>query len=263
MWTDELKVASHAIKFAQEEILRYYGQDIRVDYKNQGEPVTSADIKSEEIMHKYISSEFPDDGWLSEESTQNPSLALKKKRIWVVDPLDGTQDFIQKTGDFSICVAFLVDIQPIFSLIVKPTENKLYQAIYKEGVTCNGQAIRVSSIKNQEKIRITVSKTDPRRERLEGCFPDWLKGNIVRIGSTALKIASVAEGAVEGFYCPWQRNIWDYSAARLILEEAGGRMTDLSGNEINKIALNVPNLLVTNGLTHEILLQFLGGKCLD
>ncbi len=257
MWTEELKVATQAIKQAQKEVLRYYTQDIEVKYKNHGDPITLADSKADEVLYDLIMNEFPEDGWLSEESTQDPLLALQEKRLWVVDPLDGTKDFIQKTGDFCISVALLVDSSPILGLIARPTDGRLYQAVYRKGATCNGEQIEVSSIKEHNEIKIAVSKTDNRRHMLEGSFPDWLKKNIVKVGSTALKIISVAEGLTEGFYCPWKRNIWDYCAAGLILEEAGGKITDLFGNAISWRELILPHILASNPHIHKNLLQIL------
>ncbi|MHA2296633.1 MAG: inositol monophosphatase family protein [Candidatus Hodarchaeales archaeon] len=257
MWEEEIRVALEAIKEAQKVLLDFHEQDLDVEYKGKDNPVTKADIKTDKYLRETIISEFPADGWISEESQNDPSTLQQKQRIWVVDPIDGTQDFIDNTGDFCICVAFLVDSQPVFGFVAKPAEDKLYSAIHHSGASCNSKPIEVSNIKDPKDTRIAVSNFEKRRRLLENYLPDWMRKNVKTIGSTGLRMASVAEGAVDGFFCVWELGIWDICAASLIVEEAGGKVTDFSGSPINWKMLKHPSFLASNGLVHADLLKLL------
>lgn len=262
MWEEETRVAVQAIEEAKKILLDLYMEDISIDYKSKNHPVTIADVKTDKYLRDAILSEYPNDGWISEESSNDPNILQKKKRIWVVDPLDGTQDFLDQTGDFCICIAFLFKLQPIFGLIAKPAENKLYNAIHNAGVTCNSKPIEVSQLNDLKNVRIAVSNFEKRRELLKSHLPSWMQKNVKTIGSTGLKMTSVAEGVVDGFIhsneiLPMELGIWDICAASLIVEEAGGRITNLSGTPISWENMKHPSVLVTNGLIHEPLSKLL------
>ncbi|MFW9991137.1 MAG: inositol monophosphatase family protein [Candidatus Odinarchaeota archaeon] len=257
MWEEEIRVALEAIKEAQKVLLDFHGQDLDVEYKSKDNPVTKADIKTDKYLRETITSEFPADGWISEEYRNDPATLQQKQRVWVVDPIDGTQDFLDKTGDFSICVALLVDSRPAFGFIAKPVENKLYGAVHGAGATCNSKPIEVSHLKDLRNVSMAVSNFEKRRQLLESHLPDWMRKNVKKIGSTALRMASVAEGTVDGFYCIWELGIWDICAPSLIVEEAGGKVTDLSGSPINWKKLRHPSFLASNGHVHASLLELL------
>ena len=194
--------------------------------KGQGDsPVTEADIASNELLHKHLVE--PGDGWLSEESENDPT-RLNAHRVWVVDPIDGTRAFIAGREDWSVSAALVVDGRPMAAALFAPATDELFLATVGGGATRNGVATWASSggglagarIGGPKKLldRIVASGT--------GIVP------MPRIHSLALRLTRVAHSELDAAVAGGNGHDWDLAAADLLVHEAGGIMTALDGRAL-------------------------------
>ena len=127
----ETKIAINAAQSAAEVVMKIYNKDFSVSHKENNEPITAADLESNKIIEKYMAqSEFP---ILSEESSDIKEKRLESNKVWIVDPLDGTTDFVNKTGEFTIMISLVEENTPVLGVISHPTENKLFVAQKDQG----------------------------------------------------------------------------------------------------------------------------------
>jgi myo-inositol-1(or 4)-monophosphatase len=191
--------------------------------KGQGDsPVTEADIASNELLQKHLVE--PGDGWLSEESENDPT-RLVARRVWVVDPIDGTRAFIAGREDWSVSAALAVDGRPVAAALFAPATDELFLATAGGGATRNGVAIRASSLGGLEGARVGGPKKllDRIVSSGTGLVP------MPRIHSLALRLARVAHSELDAAIAGGNSHDWDLAAADLLVHEAGGLMTALDG----------------------------------
>jgi len=250
----EIKLAIHAAIESGKEVMAVYKQEFSSSVKNDNEPITEADIKSNNIIQKIISTfGYP---ILSEESVDDKK-RLDFQKIWIVDPLDGTTDFIKKTGEFTIMISLLDGKQPILGIIYWPTEDKLFIAQKGKGAykLDNGiwSKLSVSDTSELSKCKVVGSRhhiSDIEKKLLEHL-------NISKFTSkgSSLKVADISSGNAELYFTTTNKiKQWDTCASYCLIKEAGGKMTDMFGNDLeyNTEKLNHENgLLVSNGLIHD------------
>ena len=250
----ELEIAVNAAIKAGETILDIYDGNFRTTTKTDDSPVTDADFKSNEIIKKILSK--TDYSILSEEDIDDPK-RLSENTIWVIDPLDGTSDYIDKTGEFTIMISLIKNNEPILGVISWPTEKTLFVAQKGSG------AFRYS---NNEWTKISVSKisdlslcrTVGSRHHLTDKEKNFIKKlgivNFTSIGSS-LKVGKISSGEADAYITTTDKmKEWDSAASHCIVHEAGGKMTDMLGNDIsynNKDVYHHNGILVTNGLLHD------------
>ena len=250
----ELEIAVNAAIKAGETILDIYDGNFRTTTKTDDSPVTDADFKSNEIIKKILSK--TDYSILSEEDIDDPK-RLSENTIWVIDPLDGTSDYIDKTGEFTIMISLIKNNEPILGVIGWPTEKTLFVAQKGSG------AFRYS---NNEWTKISVSKisdlslcrTVGSRHHLTDKEKNFIKKlgiiNFTSIGSS-LKVGKISSGEADAYITTTDKmKEWDSAASHCIVHEAGGKMTDMLGNDIsynNKDVYHHNGILVTNGLLHD------------
>jgi myo-inositol-1(or 4)-monophosphatase len=194
--------------------------------KGQGDsPVTEADIAANELLHGHLVE--AGDGWLSEESENDPT-RLAARRVWVVDPIDGTRAFIAGREDWSVSVALVVDGRPVVAALFAPVTDELFLSTAGGGATRNGIAIQASSGSSLNGARIGGPKRMMERIALNG------SGIILmpRIHSLALRLARVAHAELDAAVAGGNGHDWDLAAADLLVHEAGGLMTALDGNAL-------------------------------
>jgi len=249
----ETKLIIEASKKAGKSVMELYDHPISSTLKSDKEPVTEADIKSNEIIKKIISVfGYP---ILSEESKDN-SRRLDSKKILIVDPLDGTSDFIKKTGEFTIMISLVEDKKPILGVIYWPTEDTLYLAQKDQGSfkLQNGtwSKISVSNVSDLTKCRVVGSRyhiSDNEQNLL-----NFLNTSQFTSKGSSLKVADISSGNAELYFTTTNKiKQWDTCASYCLVTEAGGKMTDMFGNDIeyNTEKLNHENgLLISNGLIH-------------
>ena len=250
----ELDVAIDAAVEAGNAILEIYDGNYETSTKSDDSPITEADLKSNEIIKKILSS--TGHTILSEEDRDDHS-RLSKETIWIVDPLDGTSDFIDKTGEFTVMIALVKNKKPILGVIGWPTEKTIFAAQKGSGAfrysNKNWEKIRVTSISDLTKCRVVGS-----RHHLSDTEKMFIKKlgieDFTSIGSS-LKVGKISSGEAEAYITTTNKmKEWDSAASYCIVSEAGGKMTDMYGNDIsynNKIVNHQNGILVTNGLIHE------------
>jgi len=216
-----LETALFAARQAGTIIRKIYDGKFTVNYKDKeaDDPVTLADRESDKRIKEILLDAFPDDGWLSEETLDSDE-RLTKEWVWIVDPMDGTREFVQHIPEFAISIGLVQDGEPVLGVILNPVTEELFTAIKGEGAQLNGKKIRVNQISSVREIKLLVSRTYTKKGKL-----DWLRDyfeNFVPLGSIAYKMAAVAQGrgdAVISFHPQYE---WDVCAGDILIREAGG-----------------------------------------
>ncbi len=254
----ELDIAIKAAREAGNAILEIYQGDFKTSKKNDDSPITDADLKSNEIIKEILSQ--TEHTILSEEDKDDQS-RLSKDTIWIIDPLDGTSDFIDKTGEFTVMIALIKNKKPVLGVIGWPTEKTFFVAQKGSG------AFRYSN-EEWEKISVTTS-TELSKCRAIGSrhhLSDKEKLFIKKLGiedftsiGSSLKVGKISSGEAEVYITTTNKmKEWDSAASYCIISEAGGKMTDMLGNDItynNKEVFHQNGILVTNGLVHNKIVE--------
>ncbi len=254
----ELDVAIEAATNAGDAILEIYQGKFESSKKDDDSPITEADLKSNEIIKDLLSQ--TNHAILSEEDKDDQS-RLSKDTIWIVDPLDGTSDFIDKTGEFTVMIALVKSKKPILGVINWPTERTLFVAQKGKGAfrysNEEWKKISVTNVKDISKCRAVGS-----RHHLSDKEKSFIKKlgieDFTSIGSS-LKVGKISSGEAEAYITTTNKmKEWDSAASYCIISEAGGKMTDMLGNDItynNKEVHHQNGILVTNGLIHEKIVE--------
>ena len=254
----ETQLAIQAALEAGKTVMNVYNHEFSSTLKNDNTPLTEADVKSNQIIQKIIS----DSGHpiLSEESVDDKK-RLDSKKIWIIDPLDGTSDFIKKTGEFTIMISLVEDHIPILGVIYWPTEKKLYLAQKGQGAfkSDNGawSKLSVSNVSELENCRAVGSRYHI--SEIEQNLIKHLNLSQFTSKGSSLKVADVSSGNAELYFTTTNKiKQWDTCASYCLITEAGGKMTDMFGNDLiyNTERLNHENgLLVSNGLIHNHIIK--------
>ena len=249
----ELDIAIKAAQEASNVILDIYQKDYNISTKTDNSPVTDADLESNKIINKILSNTKY--SILSEEDVDDQS-RLSKDIIWIIDPLDGTSDFIDKTGEFTVMIALVQNKKPIIGVISWPTEKTLFVAQKNCGAfrysNDKWDKISVTKIDEMSKCRTVGSRhhlSDKEKEFIEKIGIE----DFTSIGSS-LKVGKISSGQAEAYITTTNKmKEWDTAASYCIILEAGGKMTDMLGNQItynNKNVYHQNGILVTNGFIH-------------
>ena len=238
----ELKIAKKAAWEAGEIICSYYKSEYEIRDKSYHNPVTTADHASDNHLKKVLLSAFPDIGWLSEETVDSPE-RLSKERVWIVDPLDGTKEFIEGVPQFVVSIALVVNHEPYIGVLHNPVTKETFSACRDEGAWLDGESIRCTNRENPSEMVILNSRTET-RHGLWDPFRDQFK-ELKPIGSVAYKLGLTAAGKSDIFASLKPKNEWDICAGHCIINEAGGTLINLNGK---KVTYNNENTLISPGL---------------
>jgi myo-inositol-1(or 4)-monophosphatase len=189
--------------------------------------VSEADIAVNDLIEKRLRSATPDYGWLSEESADDDA-RLGKPMVWIVDPIDGTRSYLAGREDWCVSVALVEGASPVLAAVFAPASDEFYFAVRGQGATCNDVTVHATSGTELDFSRIAGPK--PLVQRLSGSSDEIVLHP--RIGSLALRLCQVGEGRLDAAFAGGQSHDWDLAAANLIVQEAGGIMTALSGDAI-------------------------------
>ena len=239
---NELKIARDSAVEAGRIILNYYKADYEIKDKGYHNPVTTADHAADKVLKEILTDSFPDYGWLSEE-TIDSKLRLKKEKVWVVDPLDGTKEFIEGVPHFVVSVALVENGIPIIGVLYNPVTKELFSAAKGIGAKLNGKIINCTSKKTLNEMVILNSRSETKKG-LWDPFRDTFK-LLMPIGSVAYKLGITAAGEADIFASLRSKNEWDICAGNCIINESGGKLIDLYGEER---VYNQENTLIKPGL---------------
>ena len=202
----------------------------RIWSKTGGSPVTEADVAVDTFLKIRLGALLPAAAWLSEE-TADDAQRLGADLVWIVDPIDGTRAFLTGHPDWSVSVALLCEGQPVLGFVHAPVHDHFYEAVAGHGATCNGAPLRVSAQSRLPGARVTGPKpmmdTLARGATRDGAKPEFVV--VERVPSLALRVARVAEGSIDVGLVSSDARDWDLAGADLLLREAGGSVSDLSG----------------------------------
>ena len=224
----ELSLAKEAALEAGSLILNYYKADYEIKDKGYHNPVTTADHASDARIKEILTEAYPEYGWLSEETVDSKE-RLKKDRVWVVDPLDGTKEFIEGVPHFVVSIALVEDGVPIVGVLYNPVTTEMFSAARGKGATLNDSSIHCSSKENTSEMAILNSRSETKRG-LWSPYSDSFS-ELRAIGSVAYKLGLTAAGEADIFASLRPKNEWDICAGNCIINEAGGKLIDLHGNQ--------------------------------
>lgn len=248
---------------AGQEILKYYKKDYKLLYKNgdKNSPLTDADLASERIILEELKkTKIP---ILSEESEDSQD-RLNSDWVWIVDPLDGTSDFIDQTGDFCVMIGLVNKGKPVLGVVYLPIKNCYYYAqkglgSYRQLSGKNPEKIKVSFDEDFSQMKLLVSRNHLKREELKLARKLKLKTSVC--GSAGIKISRIAEGKAN-FYLNIsdKTSQWDTCAGAIILKEAGGLISDVFGQELSYNGLETAHkkgFIVSSGFGHQKVVEIL------
>lgn len=257
---NELEFTKKMAREAGNIIMKYYGKQVKTTIKENNTFLTQADIETNNYITEQIKKQFPEDGILAEETIDDKE-RLQKKRVWIIDPLDGTHHFLKNKTEFSVSIGLVNNVFPIVGVIYKPIGDELYYAEKGRGAFLEQQGratkLHVTSGSTLSKLKITSSKATA-QEIIKG----FLKENPFKLlefrGSTCYKFCLVAKGEYDAYIRDHlQINEWDVCAGTLILQEAGGLVTDLEGKPLifNNETPLFRGIIASNKVCHDALLN--------
>jgi len=254
---DELKEVQRIAREAGAILLKYYAADAAVEWKAPGDPVTVADREASDLIVRELQRAFPGDGILSEEMADDP-LRVEQSRVWMVDPMDGTREFIAGRDDFAVMIGLLVDGAPQLGVVYQPRTGKLYSAAAGLGSTLEaGTGNRVLHVSPQEvasNMTIAMSRSH-RSGRVDQIAQQLRIPKEIRMGSVGLKVGLICEGLAHLYiHLGDKTHLWDTCAPEAILAEAGGRMTDVHGDRLvytEREMRNENGVVASNGALHD------------
>jgi len=253
----ELDLALKASLKAGETIMEIYKTDFESNTKENNEPITEADLASNKIIKEFLEKSGH---YILSEEDKDVRARLDEKTLWIVDPLDGTADFIDKTGEFTVMIALIQDKKPILGVINWPDGKTVYIAQKGKGAFRfhDGSWERISvsktdDLKNCKAIGSRHHLSEKEKELIQKLeIPEFTS-----IGSS-LKVGKISCGEADVYFTFSDKmKEWDSCASNCIITEAGGKMTDMTGTELtynNEIVNHKNGILVTNGLLHEKIL---------
>ena len=248
---NDLKLAINASLKAGEIIMQYYCDDYEIKEKGYHNPVTTADNEADTYLKSTLMSARPQYGWLSEETVDSKN-RLNKEKVWIVDPLDGTKEFIEGVPQFVVSIALVEKGIPIIGVLHNPVTKETFHAAKGGGAYLDQGQYRCSIKDSTRDMVILNSRSETRR----GLWEPYKKHfkELQPIGSVAYKMGLTAIGKADIFATLRPKNEWDVCAGTCLINEAGGKVINLNGKEItfnNQKTLIEPGLIAGYNLSVE------------
>lgn len=255
-----LLTATSAARVGGEILLRYFRDGVTIRNKSEAggktyDLVSDADLESEQAIANFLRTRYPDHELLGEESLAGG--ATDAEHLWIIDPLDGTNNFAHRLPHFAVSIAYYHRGEPVVGAVFNPVRDEMFTATKGGGAAINGVA---ASVCNSEKLSEVLigcgfyyDRGDMMRSTLaaiEAFFGNDIHG-IRRFGTASLDLCQVGCGQFGGFF-EYQLSPWDFAAGRLFVSEAGGQVSDAKGADL---PLKTTSLVASNGKLHEAMLQ--------
>ena len=266
-YNNELRVACDLARVAGAAILEHYEGPLNIKHKNYDddvEPVTQADTIANDLIVTGLKREFPSDGILAEESIDTKR-RLEKSRVWMVDPLDGTNGFIDGNGDFAVQIGLAEDGNVALGVVYQPLTGVLYRAVRGSGTwierpNFDAEQAHVSDKQTLSEMRLAASRSH-RSPRMNRVVMSLGFQEEVQRGSVGIKVGLLIEQQCDVYiHLSPRTKQWDTCAPEVILTESGGRITDLFGYPLNYNVPDVQNrngLVASNGVSHDEIIETL------
>jgi 3'(2'), 5'-bisphosphate nucleotidase len=257
----ELEVAKRLALGAGSILMEHYQRGTSVDWKAPGDPVTVADREASEFIVGSINREFPEHAVLCEEEPDD-LVRLRRSHVWMIDPMDGTREFIEHRDEFAVQIGLAVEGTPVLGVVYQPTARKLYYAARGLGafLETNGSITSLHVSPEQVASRMTIAESRSHRSARVQAIRQTLRiPESILTGSVGLKIGIVCEGRAHLYVHTGRRTyLWDTCGPEAILREAGGRMSDVSNAPLRYDTSEIQNLhgiIATNGVIHDRVVQ--------
>lgn len=255
MLLDRLKLAKEAAQWAGERILKYYdpqGTSLKIKHKSPTQPVTQADLDANEAIKEVLAQYLVSDGWLSEEDVDSQE-RFAKDYVWIVDPLDGTTDFIRGNPEFTVSIGLVYHSQPVLGVIYNPVTNELFWASQGGGAYLNQKAISVRK-DHDSALHVFVSRAEHARGEWQA--QDW-PFVVIPCGGSAYKLGLVASGRAHAALTFIAKSEWDICAGSAIIQEAEGIITNAQGEKLqfNKENPQFNSVFYADPKVHEKILK--------
>ncbi|HZH34771.1 MAG TPA: 3'(2'),5'-bisphosphate nucleotidase CysQ, partial [Pyrinomonadaceae bacterium] len=258
----ELDVAVSLAHEAGVAIMDFYNSSFIIEEKlgldNFTEPVTEADRRASEIIVAGLEENFPHDGILSEEKADTAE-RLEKRRVWMIDPIDGTRGFINRDGDFAVQIGLTIEGESVLGVVYEPLIERLFWAVKDAGAWLELPAHQPVRLRVSDETRfgnmILAASRSHRSPKMNRIVKEFHFKNEIKRGSVGVKVGLLAMRECDVYiHLSPRTKQWDTCAPQIILEEAGGLMTDLFGGKIVYNTASVQNyngVVSSNGAVHE------------
>jgi len=223
----ELAAALAAARDAAAVLREHYARETKSWEKSEDNPVTHADLASDHAIQHILRAAFPGDALLSEETLADPA-RLENPRVWIVDPMDGTKEFIQRIPEFGVSIALVERGEPVVGVIANPVNGVTLSATRGGGCFRDGVRTHVSRCTELSAAVVIASRTEISRKQFEP-YAGWFK-EIRPVGSIAWKLACIASGEGDLNVSVAPKNEWDVCAGDLLVREAGGAYLAFDGS---------------------------------
>ena len=227
IWARDAALLRDTVREAGALALSLFRTELKNWTKGASSPVSEADIAVNDLVEKRLRAATPDYGWLSEESVDDDS-RLGKQLVWIVDPIDGTRSYLAGREDWCVSVALVAGAAPVLAAVFAPATRGILLRDPRPGHHPQRRPVRAAVGSELDFSRMAGPK--PLVQRLSSS-PDEITLH-PQIGSLALRLCRVADGSLDAAFAGGQSRDWDLAAANLIVQEANGRMTELSGDAI-------------------------------
>jgi myo-inositol-1(or 4)-monophosphatase len=223
----ELETALAAAREAGAILLRHWTDDLRHWEKSDDNPVTRADLEADQAIAARLRAALPEDARLSEETVSDP-IRLRSRRVWIVDPMDGTKEFIGKIPEFGVSIALVEDGEPVVGVIHNPAARTTVWATRGGGTFRDGAQVRVSPVTRLADAVVIASRTEIKRDQFAP-YAGWFR-ELRPVGSIAWKLACIASGEGDLNVSVAPKNEWDVCAGDVLVREAGGVYVAFDGS---------------------------------
>ncbi len=237
-------------------VLEDWRQKFQVREKGRFDLVTDADLASQKTIEAYLSGRFSGHAFLGEEDVGNKGRpGTDAPPTWIVDPIDGTTNYVHDCPLYCISIGLQIAGELVVGVVLDPSRNEMFHAAKGAGAWINDRRIRTSGIQSLEEALIATGF--PPDLRANGSSLDWWRyfsfktQSLRRTGSTALNMAYVAAGRFDAYYA-FDNHVWDVAGATVLIQEAGGRVTNVDGSEYDAFT---PDALASNGPLHPLMME--------
>jgi len=254
---DDEDLLHAAVREAGALAANYFNGSTQSWTKDDGTPVSDADLAVDELLKSRLQPARPDYGWLSEETEDNDD-RLGNSRVWVIDPIDGTRSFLEGGEHWCLSAALIEGGRPVIGAVYLPLSDKMYAARAGEGASMNDRPLTTSARGELAGSKVIAHKNILQPHRWRTPWPD------VDVGMTtslALRLCLVADGSFDAALAVGSKCDWDLAAGDLIVHEAGGRVCDLEGATLryNKPATRQAGLVASGANLHDEIIRFSSG----
>lgn len=249
----ELEIAVQTVRRAGAVVASYFRGAYELREKGgreEGNPVTTADVVADAVLREGIAREFPGDGWLSEETLDSHE-RLGRRRVWIADPIDGTREFVRGIPEFATSLALIEDGAPRVGVVYNPITQELFAASAGSGTL---HLLRERA--GLEGARVLASHS----ELVAGVLAPLVWATLEPVGSIAYKLALLAAGRADAAVSLRWKSEWDVAAGTLLVLEAGGAVTDLQGKPLvfNQVMPGIRGVAAAAPALHKRLVAWFG-----